>query len=70
MRDETQALAVTLGLLLLIGGVLVADATVGPWWAFGGAAGPVVTGYLAPGLAREIEVRRFRRRLRRGAPRW
>ncbi|MFG2183400.1 hypothetical protein ACGFLS_32415 [Streptomyces abikoensis] len=65
MRDETQALAVTLALLLLIGGVLVGDATVGPWWTLAGAAGPVVTGYLAPGIGREIAVRRFRRRVRR-----
>ncbi|MEU6293461.1 hypothetical protein [Streptomyces sp. NPDC046988] len=40
-----QALAVTLALLLLIGGVLMADALAGPFVAFGVFAVPVITGY-------------------------
>ncbi|MEV5205677.1 hypothetical protein [Streptomyces sp. NPDC053720] len=55
--DDGQALAVTIGLLLLIGSVLLIQGWLGTWWAFGLAAGAVVGGYYAPGITRRIAVR-------------
>lgn len=45
--DDRQALAVTVALLLLIGGVLLADAWTGPFTAFAAGAIPVLLGYAA-----------------------
>lgn len=64
--DERQALAVTLGLMLLVGGVLLLRETAGVWAAFGVGVGLVLAGYAALAVAREIAVRRWARRLRRG----
>lgn len=65
MRDEEQALAVTVGLLLLIGGVLIARELLGLWLAFTVAVVPVVGGYAAPIVARWLTLRRFARAVRR-----
>ncbi|MFE6656383.1 hypothetical protein ACFVLG_30430 [Streptomyces rochei] len=68
-----QALAVTLGLLLLIGGVLMTDAVAGPFVAFGVFAVPVVAAYaVCPGgtvraALRTAALRREVRRLLRDA---
>ncbi|MCC2275754.1 hypothetical protein LKL35_10030 [Streptomyces sp. ET3-23] len=64
-RDEQQALAVAIGLLLLVGGVLVGDATVGPWPTFAAGVALVLVHYLGPAVARELTVRRFARQIRR-----
>ncbi|MFI9307361.1 hypothetical protein [Streptomyces triculaminicus] len=64
-RDEQQALAIRLGLLLLVGGVLLGDALIGPWPTFAAAVSLVLLHYLGPALAREVTVRRFARQLRR-----
>ncbi|MFF2527267.1 hypothetical protein [Streptomyces liangshanensis] len=64
-RDEEQALAVTLALLLLIGGVLVLRELLGVWGAFASAAGVVLAGYYTPWLVRWAIVRRAVRELRR-----
>ncbi|MES9512191.1 hypothetical protein ABWJ92_38490 [Streptomyces sp. NPDC000609] len=56
-EDDGQALAVALGLLLLIGSVLLLDAWLGVWWAFGIAAGSVLSAYYVPGVTRWIAVR-------------
>ncbi|MFI9311119.1 hypothetical protein [Streptomyces triculaminicus] len=64
-RNEQQALAITLGLLLLVGGVLLGDALIGPWPTFTAAVSLVLLHYLGPTLAREVTVRRFARQLRR-----
>ncbi|MFJ4577619.1 hypothetical protein ACIP4W_41025 [Streptomyces sp. NPDC088846] len=55
--DEDDALAVTVGLLLLIGGVLLLQGWLGTWPAFGIAAGTVVGGYYVPGITRWVTVR-------------
>ncbi|MFI9238503.1 hypothetical protein [Streptomyces sp. NPDC053079] len=64
-RDEQQALAAAIGLLLLVGGVLVGDALVGPWPTFAAGVTLVLTHYLGPSVVREITVKRFARQLRR-----
>jgi uncharacterized membrane protein YfcA len=64
-HDEHQALAVTLGLLLLIGGVLLVSCWAGPFTAFAAGAGPILAAYLGPRLARRLAVHRAVRRLRR-----
>ncbi|MEU2856711.1 hypothetical protein [Streptomyces syringium] len=64
-RDEQQALAITIGLLLLVGGVLLGDALVGPWLTFAAAVSLVLLYYLGPTLVRELTIRRFARKLRR-----
>ncbi|MFB7225661.1 MULTISPECIES: hypothetical protein [Terrabacteria group] len=64
-RDEAHAFAVTVGLLLLIGGVLLMRQLWGVWAAFALAAAPVLACYLGPPIAREVAVRRFARQLRR-----
>lgn len=64
-RDEHQALAVTLGLLLLIGGVLLVNAWAGPFVAFAAGAGPVVAAYTGPRIIRSLAARRAVRRLLR-----
>ncbi|MFE7268734.1 hypothetical protein ACFU9B_43440 [Streptomyces sp. NPDC057592] len=56
-EEDGQALAVTVALLLLIGGVLLLQGWLGTWWAFGIAAGAVVGGYYVPGITRWIAVR-------------
>lgn len=56
-EEDGQALAVTVGLLLLIGSVLLLQGWLGTWWAFSLAAGTVVGGYYAPGITRRIAVR-------------
>jgi hypothetical protein len=63
--EHDQALAVTLGLLLLTGSVLMVSCWTGPLTAFGCAAGPIVTVYGAPRAARRIRQRRAVRRLLR-----
>ncbi|MFB1041527.1 hypothetical protein [Streptomyces chrestomyceticus] len=65
MRNERQALAVTLGLLLLVGCTLLLRELTGVWAAFAVSCGLTLAGYAAPGLARELTVRRYARRLRR-----
>ncbi|ORT53323.1 hypothetical protein BKD26_38700 [Streptomyces sp. CB03238] len=65
MRDEEQALAVTVGLLLLIGGVLMARELLGVWVAFGLGSGAVVGGYCLPWVIRWVTIRRAVRQLRR-----
>lgn len=64
-RDEQQAFAVAIGLLLLVGGVLLGDATVGPWATLAAGVALVLVHYLGPAVARELAVRRFARRIRR-----
>ncbi len=65
-RDEQQALAVTVGLLLLVGAVLMARELLGLWVTFTLAAGVILgAGYGLPWLVREVTVRRFSRQLRR-----
>ncbi|MEU3902045.1 hypothetical protein [Streptomyces sp. NPDC045251] len=64
-HDEHQALAVTLGLLLLIGGVLLVSCWAGPFTAFAAGAVPIVAVYAGPRVARLLAVRRAVRRLRR-----
>ncbi len=65
---ERQALAVTLGLLLLIGGVLLVDAWAGCWVALTAFCAPVVAGYAlrpsgtARALLRAVTLRRAVRR--------
>ncbi|MFE3585071.1 hypothetical protein [Streptomyces vinaceus] len=70
MRDESHALAVTVGLLLLIGGVLIAREALGLWPAFTLAVAPVVGVYAAPrarqAAARRLVVRQAVRITRRG----
>lgn len=63
--DDRQALAVTLGLLLLIGGVLLLREVAGVWWAFTITAGAVVGAYYLPDITRRLITRRAVRRLRR-----
>ncbi|MFF7146314.1 MULTISPECIES: hypothetical protein [Streptomyces] len=65
---EYQALAVTLALLLLIGGVLLIACWSGVWVAFAAGAGSVVAAYAAPRLIRRIAARRAVRRLLRSLP--
>ncbi|MBK3636729.1 hypothetical protein JHN52_28265 [Streptomyces sp. MBT97] len=67
-HDHDQALAVTLALLLLIGGVLLLSCWTGPLTAFAVAAGPVVAAYATPRLTRRLAARRAVRRLLRGLP--
>ena len=67
-QAEDQALAVTLGLLLLIGGVLLIDLWFGPYVAFAAGAGPVVTAFALPRLWRRLAVRRAVRRFLRSLP--
>jgi hypothetical protein len=67
-HDHDQALAVTLALLLLIGGVLLISCWTGPLTAFAVAAGPVVVAYAAPQVARRLAARRAVRRLLRSLP--
>ncbi|MEU8960074.1 hypothetical protein AB0C93_37940 [Streptomyces sp. NPDC048518] len=67
-HHEDQALAVTLALLLLIGGVLLVSLWFGVWWAFAAGAVPVVTAYAAPRLVRLVAARRAARRLLRSLP--
>lgn len=62
---EDQALAVTVGLLLLVGGVLIGRELIGVWGTFGVAVVLIVGGYLAPRIVRWLTVRQFGRRLRR-----
>lgn len=64
-RDQDQDLAVAIGLLLLVGGVLVGDALVGPWLTLAAGVALVLTHYLGPAVVRELAVRRFARKLRR-----
>lgn len=63
--DGGQALAVTLGLLLLIGGTLLLRELAGLWPAFAVATGAVVGAYYLPGITRRLIERRAVRRLRR-----
>ncbi|MEF3115867.1 hypothetical protein [Streptomyces chrestomyceticus] len=56
MRNERQALAVTLGLLLLVGCALLLRELTGVWAAFAVSCGLTLAGYAAPGLARELTV--------------
>ncbi|KOT57991.1 hypothetical protein [Streptomyces peucetius] len=58
-------LAGTLGLLLLVGCTLLLRQLAGVWAAFGVSCGLILAGYAVPGLARELAVRRYARRLRR-----
>ncbi|NEE37981.1 hypothetical protein G3M53_72860 [Streptomyces sp. SID7982] len=64
-HDEHQALAVALGLLLLVGGVILVCCWAGPFTAFAVGAGPVIAVYAGPRVARILAVRRAVRRLRR-----
>ncbi|MEU9497015.1 hypothetical protein AB0D73_35300 [Streptomyces sp. NPDC048215] len=67
-QGERQALAVTLGLLLLIGGVLLVDAWAGYWVALTTFCAPVVAGYaFRPSSSARAQLRSFmlRRALRR-----
>ncbi|QSY48114.1 MULTISPECIES: hypothetical protein [Streptomyces] len=64
-RDEQQSLAVAIGLLLLVGGVLVGDALVGPWPTLTVGIALVLIHYLGPAVARELIIRRFARQIRR-----
>ncbi|MEU1824806.1 MULTISPECIES: hypothetical protein [Streptomyces] len=64
-RDERQELAVTIGLLLLVGGVLLGDALFGPWPTLAVGVTFVLVHYLGPHAGGEVAVRRFARRLRR-----
>ncbi|WP_199930635.1 hypothetical protein [Streptomyces sp. CB02923] len=59
MRNERQALAVTLGLLLLVGCTLLLRELAGVWLAFAVSCGVILGGYATPGLARELTVRRY-----------
>ncbi|MFZ4184721.1 hypothetical protein ACOZCG_26950 [Streptomyces pseudogriseolus] len=69
-EGDGQALAVTLALLLLTGGVLMLDAVAGPYVAFTAVAVPIVAAYAArpAGLLRALAVRRAMRRLIRSLP--
>ncbi|MFB7853484.1 MULTISPECIES: hypothetical protein [unclassified Streptomyces] len=68
-RSERDGLAVVLAVVLLIGVVLISRELVGLWWTVAAAYGPIVVAYCGPTLARraavEVEVRRFRRAVRR-----
>ncbi|MEU9523696.1 hypothetical protein [Streptomyces sp. NPDC048224] len=63
--EEDQALAVTVGLLLLIGGTLLVQQLVGTWPTLAVGVVLVTGGYAARPLAHEVAVRRFARQLRR-----
>jgi hypothetical protein len=65
MRDGDQGLAITVGLLLVVGGVLIGVGLVGVWRTFTVAVVLIVGGYLSPAVARWVTVRRFARSLRR-----
>jgi hypothetical protein len=64
-RTEDQGLAITISLLLLIGGTLLGQRLIGTWPTFAIGVGLVVGGYVLPAVVREIAVRRFARQLRR-----
>lgn len=64
MHDETQRLAITLGLLLLIGGVLIGSQLIGVWLTFGISTSIIVGVYAGTQVKYEIKVRRFIRRMR------
>ncbi|GAA0462489.1 hypothetical protein GCM10009544_26200 [Streptomyces stramineus] len=65
MLGEEQKLAITIGGLLLVGGVLISQALLGTWPTFSVAATVFVGAYVAPRLLQELTIRRFGRQLRR-----
>ncbi|MFF9607655.1 hypothetical protein ACF1GY_36245 [Streptomyces sp. NPDC014684] len=62
---EEQALAITIGLLLLSGGSLLISCFTGPAAAFTLNAVPVLSAYTLPRLTRAFTLRRAVRRLLR-----
>ncbi|MER6433389.1 hypothetical protein ABT272_37545 [Streptomyces sp900105245] len=63
--DREQALAATVGLLLLIGTALLISCWTGPVTAFALIATPVLGAYALPCLFRALALRRAVRRLLR-----
>ncbi|MER5371451.1 hypothetical protein [Streptomyces sp. NPDC002722] len=67
--DERDGLAAAVAVVLLIGVVLISRELVGLWWTVAIAYGPLLVAYCGPTLARraaiEVEVRRYRRAVRR-----
>lgn len=61
--DGEQALAITVGLLLLVGTALIVSCWAGPVTAFALTAVPVLGAYLLPRFAHFLAVRRAVRRL-------
>ncbi|MEH6374511.1 hypothetical protein V7793_09260 [Streptomyces sp. KLMMK] len=65
MLGTDQRLAMTIGGLLLVGGVLISQALIGTWVTFSIGAATAVGAHLTPWAFRELTIRRFVRRLRR-----
>ncbi|WP_148088581.1 hypothetical protein [Streptomyces sp. PanSC9] len=62
-RDGEQTLAITIGLLLLVGTTLLLSCWTGPVTAFVLIAVPVLGAYVLPSLVRVLALRRAVRRL-------
>lgn len=65
MDREEQRLAITIALLLLIGGTLLGQQLIGTWPTLAVGVVLVVGGYALPLLVREALARRVARELRR-----